>query len=40
LGADQYADNAAIEATFDIADLHRALASGAMPAIPAWYRAD
>jgi hypothetical protein len=33
-GVDQYADNAAIEAIFDIADLHRALASGAMPAIP------
>ena len=39
-GVVQYADNAAAEAIFDIADLHRALASGAMPAIPAWYSAD
>ena len=39
-GVVQYADNAAVEAIFDIADLHRALASGAMPAIPAWYSAD
>ena len=39
-GVVQYAENAAAEAIFDIADLHRALASGAMPAIPAWYSAD
>src|SRR6202046_471220 len=39
-GVVQYADNDAAEAIFDIADLHRALASGAMPAIPAWYSAD
>ena len=39
-GVVQYADNAAAQAIFDIADLHRALASGAMPAIPAWYSAD
>jgi hypothetical protein len=39
-GVVQYADDAAVEAIFDIADLHRALASGAMPAIPAWYSAD
>ncbi|HEX4395310.1 MAG TPA: hypothetical protein VH084_27835 [Mycobacterium sp.] len=39
-GVVQYADNAAVEAIFDIADLHRALASGAMPDIPAWYSAD
>jgi hypothetical protein len=39
-GVVQYAENAAAEAIFDIADLHRALASGAMPAIPAWYGAD
>jgi hypothetical protein len=39
-GVVQYAENAAAEAIFDIADLHRSLASGAMPAIPAWYSAD
>ena len=39
-GVVQYADNAAAEAIFEIADLHRALASGDMPAIPAWYSAD
>ena len=39
-GVVQYAENAAAEAIFDIAHLHRTLASGAMPAIPAWYSAD
>jgi hypothetical protein len=39
-GVVQYTDNDAVEAIFDIADLHRALASGAMPAIRAWHSAD
>jgi len=39
-GVVHYADKDAAEAIFDIADLHRALASGAMPAIPTWYSAD
>jgi hypothetical protein len=39
-GVVQYADNVAVEAIFDIADLHRALASGEMPSIAAWHSAD
>ena len=39
-GVVQYADNVAVEAIFDIADLHRALASGEMPPIAAWHSAD
>ena len=39
-GVVQYADNAAVEAIVDIAELHRALASGDMPSIAAWHRAD
>jgi hypothetical protein len=39
-GVVQYADNAAAEAIFDIADLHGALASGEMPSIAAWHSAD
>ena len=39
-GVVQHADNAAVEAIVDIAELHRALASGEMPAIPAWHSAD
>jgi hypothetical protein len=39
-GVVQYADNTAVEAIFDIADLHRTLASGEMPFIAAWHSAD
>jgi hypothetical protein len=39
-GVVQYADNAAVEAIFGIADLHRALAAGDMPSIAAWDSAD
>jgi hypothetical protein len=39
-GVMQYPNNAAVEAIFDIADLHRALASGEMPPIAAWHSAD
>jgi hypothetical protein len=39
-GVVQYAENAAAAAIFDTADLHRALASGEMPRIAAWDRAD
>jgi hypothetical protein len=39
-GVVQYAENAAAEAIFDIADLHRTLASGEMPSIAAWHSAD
>jgi hypothetical protein len=39
-GVVQCADNAALEAISDIADLHRALASGEMPPIAAWDSAD
>jgi hypothetical protein len=39
-GVVQYADDAAVEAIFDVADLHRALAAGEMPSIAAWHSAD
>jgi hypothetical protein len=39
-GVVQYAEDAAVEAIVDIADLHRVLASGAMPSIAAWHSAD
>jgi hypothetical protein len=39
-GVIQYPNNAAVEAIFDIAELHRALASGEMPPIAAWHSAD
>jgi hypothetical protein len=39
-GVVQYADNTAVEAIVDIADLHRTLASGEMPSIAAWDSAD
>jgi hypothetical protein len=39
-GVVQYAENAAAEAIFDIADLHGALASGEMPSIAACHSAD
>ena len=39
-GVIQYPNNAAVEAIFDIAELHRALASGEMPPIAAWDSAD
>ena len=38
-GVVQYADTTAVEAIFDIADLHRTLASG-VPSIAAWHSAD
>src|ERR1700722_13905778 len=39
-GVVRYTDNAAVEAIFDVADLHRALAAGEMPSIAAWHSAD
>jgi hypothetical protein len=39
-GAVRYAENAAIKAIFDIAELHRMVASGDTPPIPKWYTAD
>jgi hypothetical protein len=39
-GVVQYAENTAAEAIFEIADLHRALASGDTPSIAAWNSAD
>jgi hypothetical protein len=39
-GVVQYAENTAAEAIFEIADLHRTLASGDTPSIAAWHSAD